>query len=630
MKNVSRIYKIVLHHWIFLIFGLIFMIGFALFSGVSVMMAIPLLDYVFKSDQSQVLYTNFPAFSEAVKENYLKFVSQQESIFALFDKANYEPFLKQLGSILKQTDPVFLLWMIGIIVIILIILKNIFYFGNRLMFINLRGKSTLDLRNLMFRKYLYQSHAFFQKNKVGDSIVRLNSDVNIINTFFIHSQFNILTNGVMLIVYAVIALLLNLKLFLISLVLFPVFSLLVSFIGGKIKKYSQKIQQQSSNLFSKVEEILNSMKIVKAFTREEFEFKKFSKINVKQFRFWRRSENYHSVNTSISEITSTVTGIVVLLIGGKQVLSGDSEFTFGIFIAFILAIFSMLYPLKILTKAYANIRKALVSIERVSEILNRKETIVESKSQIRKENFQDKIQLQEVYFQYDENKEILKDISFEITKGEKIAIVGSSGSGKTTLVNLLPRMYDIKSGKILIDGISIKDINLKDLRNLFGIVTQESILFTDSIKNNISYGTLKQVSQNEIEDAAHIAFADEFIETLPEQYNHFLHPKASNLSGGQKQRLCIARAIVGNPPILIFDEATSALDTEAERKVQKAIEQATKNRTVIVIAHRLSTVLSSDKIIVLDHGKIVGSGHHKELLETCERYKTLYDLQFNH
>ncbi|HHE37571.1 MAG TPA: ABC transporter ATP-binding protein, partial [Candidatus Cloacimonetes bacterium] len=323
-----------------------------------------------------------------------------------------------------------------------------------------------------------------------------------------------------------------------------------------------------------------------------------------------------------------ITGVVVLLIGGKQVLSGNSDFTFGNFIAFILAVFSMLYPLKILTKAYANIRKALVSIERVSEILNRKESIIESKSQLRKSNFHDKIELQEVCFQYDEEKEILKDISFDISKGEKVAIVGSSGSGKTTLVNLLPRMYDVKSGKILIDGTSVKEINLKDLRNLFGIVTQESILFTDSIKNNIGYGTLKPVSQKEIEDAARIAFADEFIDNLPEQYDHFLHPKASNLSGGQKQRLCIARAIVGNPPILIFDEATSSLDTEAERKVQKAIEQATKNRTVIVIAHRLSTVLSSDKIIVLDQGKIVGIGHHEELLKSCERYKTLYEMQF--
>ncbi len=224
--------------------------------------------------------------------------------------------------------------------------------------------------------------------------------------------------------------------------------------------------------------------------------------------------------------------------------------------------------------------------------------------------------------------EVLKNISFDVTKGEQVAIIGGSGSGKTTLVNLLSRMYDKNSGEILIDEIPIENIKLKDLRRLFGTVTQESILFSDSISNNIRYGSLNDISDQEIIKAANIAYADEFIEKCPDKYDAVLGTKASNLSGGQKQRLCIARAIVGDPPILIFDEATSALDTEAEQKVQRAIEQATKNRTVIVIAHRLSTILSSDKIVVLDNGQIVGIDTHKELLKSCERYKTLYKLQF--
>ena len=224
---------------------------------------------------------------------------------------------------------------------------------------------------------------------------------------------------------------------------------------------------------------------------------------------------------------------------------------------------------------------------------------------------------------------MLKDINLTINKGEKIALVGSSGSGKTTMVNLLERMYDTTSGEILIDNNNIRNINLQDLRTLMGTVTQESILFGDTIANNIGYGSLKDITKNEVAKAAKIAYADEFIDSLPDKYKTLLHTRASNLSGGQRQRLCIARAIVADPPILIFDEATSALDTEAEMKVQKGIEQATKNRTVIVIAHRLSTILSSDKIVVMDDGKIVGMGKHSELIETCDRYKTLYKLQFD-
>ncbi|MCK4696217.1 MAG: ABC transporter ATP-binding protein, partial [Candidatus Cloacimonetes bacterium] len=305
-----------------------------------------------------------------------------------------------------------------------------------------------------------------------------------------------------------------------------------------------------------------------------------------------------------------------------------STFTSGLFITFLLAIFSMLHPMKKITKAYTDIRKALVSLDRISVILNRQSEIVDSPSAIEKKSFENKIEFKDVSFSYDEQMEVLKNISFDVKKGEQVAIIGGSGSGKTTLVNLLSRMYDKNSGEILIDEIPIENIKLKDLRRLFGTVTQESILFSDSISNNIRYGSLNDISDQEIIKAANIAYADEFIEKYPDKYDAVLGTKASNLSGGQKQRLCIARAIVGDPPILIFDEATSALDTEAEQKVQRAIEQATKNRTVIVIAHRLSTILSSDKIVVLDNGQIVGIGIHKELLKSCERYKTLYKLQF--
>ncbi len=617
-----------LHHWGYLVAGLFFMLGFAFFSGVSITMAIPLFDYVFIASRTEIIYQDFSTFSNAFANALSEFFAQNPNISALTNKDALKLLSDKVKEILSVTDPLLLLWIIGATLIILVLFKNIFFYGNRVMFANLRGKTIKDIRNKIFKKYLYQSLSFFGKNKVGDSLVRMISDVKIVSNLFIGSLLRTFQDIILLLVYTTIALLLNPRLFLISLILFPLFSLILNYIGKKIKKYSKRIQNQSSEMFSNVDETLNSMRIVKGFSRENYELEKFKKINNKYFQFWRKSIVYAAVNIPLSEMNGTFMGVIVLIIGGRQVLAPGSTFTSGLFITFLLAIFSMLHPMKKITKAYTDIRKALVSLDRISVILNRQSEIVDSPSAIEKKSFENKIEFKDVSFSYDEQMEVLKNISFDVKKGEQVAIIGGSGSGKTTLVNLLSRMYDKNSGEILIDEIPIENIKLKDLRRLFGTVTQESILFSDSISNNIRYGSLNDISDQEIIKAANIAYADEFIEKYPDKYDAVLGTKASNLSGGQKQRLCIARAIVGDPPILIFDEATSALDTEAEQKVQRAIEQATKNRTVIVIAHRLSTILSSDKIVVLDNGQIVGIGIHKELLKSCERYKTLYKLQF--
>ncbi len=628
-KNIIRIIKIMLSHWNYLVSGLFFMLGFALFSGTSVTLAIPLMDNVFKSSSDKILYNNVESFFVAIQNSITQFTATHGSLFQMTNKEAIEPLLDDLNTVMLHTDSHLLLWIICGAMIGIIILKNIFFYGQRVLFANLRGRTIKDIRALIYKKYLYQSLAFFNENKVGDSLVRMVSDVKIIGNFFVNSLFNSLREFLLIFIFAWIALILNPRLFLISLVLLPIFSFVVHFLGNKIKKYSKRIQQQTSNMFSNVEEKLNSMRIVKAFSREQHEMIKFEEINNKHFKFWMKSRLYHAFNVPLSELNSVITGVVVLLIGGYQVLDPNVNFSFGSFITFMLAIFSMLHPMKAITKAYANIRKAMVSVERISEILNRESEIIESASQIEMKSFEKLIEYKKVSFSYNESEKVLQDISFTINKGEKIALVGSSGSGKTTMVNLLERMYDTSSGEIFIDNNNILDIKLQDLRTLMGTVTQESILFGDTIANNIRYGTLKEITQEEIAKAAKIAYADEFIDSLPNQYKTLLNTRASNLSGGQRQRLCIARAIVADPPILIFDEATSALDTEAEMKVQKAIEQATKNRTVIVIAHRLSTILSSDKIVVMDEGKIVGIGKHNELIETCDRYKTLYKLQFD-
>jgi len=628
MKNLLKLYKIMLRYWGYLVVGIIFMFGYAALSGVSLTMVIPLFDYVFTQRTTATVYNTLSQFSDAMGAIAARFLVQLKYVFSFHETAAFKPLLAELKTILSLTDPLLLLYIICAAVVILTLVKNIFYYVNKVMFANLRGKTILSIRNVMFEKYLRQSLAFFQLNKVGDSIVRMVSDVDIVNDRLIFSMFNIIRNLILLLVYTGIAISINARLFLLSLLVLPVFSVLLTLLGRKVKKYSQRIQTKFSDMFSNIEEVLNNIRIVKAFSREEWELDKFKKINRKYFVFWRKSVIYAGINVPLSELSGSILGVLIIVVGGRLILAPGSSFQLGEFTAFLLAIFSMQHPIKELTKGYANIKKAQVSLDRIFYILNQKSEIKNPDNPISKQTFDHSIVLKNVSFAYDGKAEVLKNISLEIKKGEKVAFVGSSGAGKTTLVNLIPRMYDVTAGEILIDGININRIDLKDLRMLFGTVTQDSILFSDTVANNIRYGSLQELSDEFIREAAKISYADEYIDKLPHQYEEMLHQKGANLSGGQKQRLCIARAIINNPPILIFDEATSALDTESEQKVQQAIDHATKNRTVLVIAHRLSTVLSADKIVVLDKGEIVGIGKHEELLKSCGRYQTLYRLQF--
>lgn len=627
MENIKKITKIMLIQWKLMIAGLFTMMIFALLSGISVTMAVPLFDYVFGNKRVSGEINKFSAFSDKLGSALSDFFSSL-NLSNIFDSSVYDSFLEALKSLLSVTDPYLLLMMIGFGMIILIVLKNIFFYLNKIIFVSLRGRTIEHIRNLMFRKYLDLSMNFYKDNKIGDLQVRLTSDVSIVSDLFIQSFFGGMRDFTLVIIYISIALFINPALFVYVIIIVPIFALSISYIGGKIKKYSKRIQKTYSTIYSKIEEVFNGIKIVKSYSKEDYELKRFSEENHNFYLSWLKSHLYQSLNIPLSEFNGTLTGVVVLLIGGKMVLDGDSGLTFGGFTAFLFAIFSILHPMKELTKYYTEIRRALVSLNRVFDILNLEPTIKESQNAIEKTDFTKSLVIKDLSFCY-ETKKVLKNINLEINKGEKIAIVGVSGGGKTTLVNLIERFYDPNEGSISIDGTNIKDIKLKSLHDLFGTVTQESILFNDTVENNILYGSNKELTFEDVKKAAVIAYADEFIQNLDNGYQTMLSPKASNLSGGQRQRLCIARAIVGDPPILIFDEATSSLDSEAEQNVQKAIEMATKDRTVIVIAHRLSTILNSDRIVVVDKGEILGVGKHKDLLENNDKYKKLYEIQFN-
>ena len=353
--------------------------------------------------------------------------------------------------------------------------------------------------------------------------------------------------------FARIAYLLNPTLLLYSIIVLPVFSFSIGLLGKKIKKYSKRIQEQISNLFSNVEEVLNSMKVVQAFRREDYEKKIFESINQKHYRMWYKAQYYGALNTPIAELNTAITGILVIIIGGNMILAPGSNFSLGDFTAFLFALFSMLHPLKVITQVYTDIRKALVSLDRIGLVLNQESRIQDKPDAIVKDSFDREISFDNVTFGYKNTKPVLKNFNLTISKGSKVAFVGSSGGGKTTIANLMNRLYDVNSGAITIDGIDIRDIKLDSLRKLFGVVTQESILFSRSIKENIAYGSQDEVTDEQIIKAAQIAYADEFIDELPNKYEEVLSSKGSDLSGGQKQRLCIARAIVGDPPIFIFD-----------------------------------------------------------------------------
>lgn len=623
--NLGLIFRMMLKYWYHGVAGLVMMMLYAIFSGISITLVIPLFDFVFKGRTSPILYPDWQSFLSAAWHTVSGFFAAHGGVFGVGGMDGFKALWKDLQAVMVNTDPLALLYSICIFVFVVILLKNAFYYANRMFFIVLRGRTIRDVRNYMFHRYLDQSMAFYSQNQVGDAIVRMVNDVDSVSNQFIYSIFNSIRDFSTILVYMLIAISLNARLFLYSILILPLFSLMMSFMGRKIKKYSRRIQSQLSTMFSAVEEVLNSMKVVKAFRREETEKKAFGEINRRHLRLWQRAMAYSSLNVPISELNSTLTGVLVIVLGGSLILDPGSGFSLGNFTAFLFALFSMLHPLKTITQMYAEIKKATVSLDRIALVLDQSSDIVDAPDAVAKTSIDKGISIRDVCFAYGGASEVLSHINLEIPKGQKVALVGSSGSGKTTLANLLNRMYDVSSGQILIDGIDIRKIKLDDLRGLFGIVTQDSILFTKTVRENIAYGGPDGMPDEQIAAAAQIALAEEFILQLPDGYDQKLDTKGANLSGGQRQRLCIARAIVGNPPILIFDEATSALDTISERHVQQAIDAAMRNRTVILIAHRLSTIISCDKIVVLDKGRIIGSGTHQELLETCQKYRELHD-----
>jgi subfamily B ATP-binding cassette protein MsbA len=511
-------------------------------------------------------------------------------------------------------------------VVILFFLKNFFRYLGMYFIAPIRNGVVRDIRNNLYKKILSLPLSYFSNERKGDLMARATNDVQEVEWSIMSSLEVIFREPIAVASFLGAMILMSPQLTLLVLILLPITGFLVGRIGKSLKKHSLQAQNKMGVLMSVIEETLSGLRIIKAFTAEFFSTSKFGKVNNDYYRQMLKVYRKRDLSAPLSEFLGAIAMSVVMLAGGMLVLSNKIDPS--VFIAYMAVFSQIISPAKSFTTAYYNVQKGLASAERINEILDAEETIREYPDAKSVAGFQHSIEYKNVSFAYlrGDNGWVLKNINITIPKGKTIALVGQSGSGKTTMADLLPRFYDPSEGDILIDGIPVKNLRIADLRKLLGVVTQESILFNDSVFNNIAFG-MENVKAEEVIAAAKVANAHDFIMEMPEQYQTNIGDRGGKLSGGQRQRISIARAVLKNPPILILDEATSALDTESEKAVQDALFNLMKNRTSVVIAHRLSTIQHADEILVLQKGEIAERGTHQELLSKGGVYKKLYDLQ---
>lgn len=484
-----------------------------------------------------------------------------------------------------------------------------------------------DLRNDIYFKITILPLSFFSNKRKGDLISRMSSDLSDIEFSVVSSLQMLVKDPIMVIVFVIALVIASYKLVLFTLLVLPLSALLIRRIGSSLKRNSEKGQNQIGTILSTTEEALGGTRVIRAYNAEDIVKKKFVNQNSEFTRLMTKIYRRRELATPLTEIFAILAMVLIVLFGGNMVIRG--ELHPSILIGFVILFARIIAPMQSVTNAYYNLQKGSAAASRLYEVLDAKEKIIEKENPVPINTLNTKIEYKNVSFTYieEEGKQelVLNDVSLEIIKGQTVAIVGKSGAGKSTLIDLLPRFQDCSSGDILIDEVSIKDLDINMLRSVVGIVSQESILFNDTIFGNIAFG--KDVNINDVIEAARAANAHDFISKLPKGYYTNIGDRGLNLSGGERQRICIARAILKNPSILLLDEATSALDTESERLVQNSLENLMRGRTTLVIAHRLSTIINADKILVMDKGQIIEQGTHQELLSQKGAYSDLVKLQ---
>ena len=596
----------------------------AIFSGMMVWVAGPLMMTLFQVE-------NLPL-PQAPTENVQK-VSPPENSVTIDDQLasmadNIRETMKSwVNDFVEADDRQDMLINFCWLILIIVLAKNVFLYIQGFFMAFVQQSVIRKFRNELFAKYQRLSLDYFHRRRTGQIISRVTNDVVVLNESIDIGFNRLVTDLLMAGVLFSFLIILSWKLTLLAMVVLPIVFGFIWFVGKKLRKYSERSQEKMADVNSVLEESITNMRVVKAFAMENFELKKFFAATKDYFRSLLWMTRIRHLASPINDMLATAAGIMILLYAGRQIISGSGEIDAGDFMTFIFAMFSMIRPVKSLTQIHVKLQEGLAAAERIFEVIDADEKIVDRPDSQPMTKFNHCISYEAVSFSYNEAEQVLDNVSFKVNSGEVVAVVGPSGGGKSTLLDLLPRFYQPQSGIISIDGIDIRQIKLASLRNLMGIVTQETLLFNDTIANNIAYG-LEDIGRQEIIEAAKMANAHQFIEEFAKGYESEVGNRGVMLSGGQRQRLAIARALLKNPQILIFDEATSALDTESELLVQQAIDRLMSGRTVLVIAHRLSTIKHADRIIVIDDGRIVESGNHNDLLSNDGLYNRLYSLQF--
>lgn len=530
-------------------------------------------------------------------------------------------------AILRET-PLESLKVLCVTILSVFFIKNIFLYLKNILLYMVQLNIVKDIRDRLYVHIQGLSLSYFHKEKTGSITSTIINDVEQLQGSLSVAFQKLFVEPINILTFATLLFIISWKLALIAIIIIPLAGIAIIAIGKSIRRKSRRTQKKISHIMQILSETLGSIRIVKAFVNEKEEIKKFSKETLNYLNLHLKRARLDLIAAPITESFGVVIGVILLWYGGSEVILEKGLIPED-FIRFILILFAILGPIKQMSNVNLKIQAGAASAERIFTLLDTEPQIVEVKNPINIVEFKDSLKFSNVYFEYLKGSgPVLENVNFEINKGEVVALVGPSGSGKSTIADLIPRFYDVSSGEITIDGANIKNTSLSSLRSNMGIVTQEVILFNDTIKNNISYAQPDK-SENVIKEAARAANALEFIEKTPEGFDTIVGERGVKLSGGQKQRIAIARALLKNPSILILDEATSALDTESEKRVQTAIESLMKDRTALVIAHRLSTVQNADKIIVIDKGKVAEIGSHESLFEKNGIYRRLYDLQFD-
>lgn len=629
MHLYKKIMSYVLPFWKMVLLAVLLTMAYVLFNNISVWISVDFVKELFDPHQETVL-SRLPAQVMPGASGEADGEAQEKGPERPAKKQSrnlYHDINTAIKKVIIQEDKYDTLKIVCLVIFLSFLLKNITYYYRRVVINLIELRLIVNIRNRLHAVIMRLPLGYFDRHHTGNLTSIVFNDVKSIRQVLHESFGNMLLTPIQITVNLGILILISWRLSLITFTIIPISGFLIIQIGRSIRRKSRRVLRRVSDVLSLFQEAVSAIPVVKAFTAENLEINQFESANWRYYRAQVRRNQLTFATSPLNETLGVLILIVLLWVGGRMVYA-ERGLEAEDFIRYLVFLFTTFQPLREFSKLNNTLQKGLAAAERIFNVIDEEQEVYDKPEACQLKQFQKAIELDHVTFRYTpEDPQVLKNINLSIRKGQTVAFVGHSGAGKSTLVNLIPRFYDVESGRILLDGVDIRDYRLVDLRKQIGIVSQDTMLFNDTVRANIAYG-MEDVSDERIKEAARAANAWEFIKDLDHGLDNIIGERGVTLSGGQKQRLSIARAILKNPPILVLDEATSALDTQSERLVQEAIETLMKNRTVLVIAHRLSTVIHADQIVVMKHGEISGVGHHRHLLKTCPLYKVLYEMQF--